>query len=73
MDQTNGRSWFSGFFTDRYGYRKGPDYLLVAFGIIVIAATLSLANANRVTQIARITINESQITRRLEKLRHWKT
>jgi hypothetical protein len=35
----------SRFFSDRYGER--PDYLieLVAFGVIVITATLSLANA----------------------------
>ena len=35
------------FFTDRYAYRERPDYLieLVAFGIIAITATLSLANA----------------------------
>jgi hypothetical protein len=37
----------SRFFSDRYAYREGPDYLveLVAFGIIVITATLSLASA----------------------------
>jgi hypothetical protein len=37
----------SRFLTDRYAYRERPDYLieLVAFGIIVIAASLSLANA----------------------------
>ena len=31
----------------RYAYRERPDYLieLVAFGIILIAVTLSLANA----------------------------
>ena len=35
------------FFTDRYAYRERPDYLieLVAFGIIVISAILSLVNA----------------------------
>jgi hypothetical protein len=35
------------FLTDRYAYRERPDYLieLVAFGIIVITAILSLANA----------------------------
>ena len=35
------------FFSDRYAYRERPDYLieLVAFGIIVISAILSLANA----------------------------
>ena len=34
------------FLTDRYAYRERPDYLieLVAFGIIVITAILSLAN-----------------------------
>jgi hypothetical protein len=37
----------SGFRTDRYAYRERPDYLieLVAFGIIIITATLSLTNA----------------------------
>jgi hypothetical protein len=37
----------SRFFTDRYAYRERPDYLieLVAFGVIVITAILSLANA----------------------------
>ena len=37
----------SRFFSDRFAYRERPDYLveLVAFGIIVITATLSLANA----------------------------
>jgi hypothetical protein len=37
----------SRFLTDRYAYRERPDYLieLVAFGIIVIPAILSLANA----------------------------
>jgi hypothetical protein len=35
------------FLTDRYAYRERPDYLieLVAFGIVVITALLSLANA----------------------------
>jgi hypothetical protein len=35
------------FFSDRYAYRERPDYLveLVAFGIILIAVTLSLGNA----------------------------
>jgi len=35
------------FFSDRYTYRERPDYLieLVAFGIIVITVTLSLADA----------------------------
>ncbi|HSS17227.1 MAG TPA: hypothetical protein VLQ29_09630 [Candidatus Dormibacteraeota bacterium] len=37
----------SRFFSDRYAYRERPDYLveLVAFGIIVITVTLSLADA----------------------------
>jgi hypothetical protein len=37
----------SRFFSDRYAYRERPDYLieLVAFGIILITAILSLANA----------------------------
>jgi hypothetical protein len=37
----------SRFLTDRYAYRERPDYLieLVAFGIIVITAILSLASA----------------------------
>ena len=37
----------SRFFTDRYAYKERPDYLieLVAFGIVVITATLWLANA----------------------------
>ena len=37
----------SRFLTDRYAYRERPDYLieLVTFGIIVITAILSLANA----------------------------
>ena len=35
------------FFSDRYAYRERPDYLieLLAFGIIIITVTLSLANA----------------------------
>ncbi len=35
------------FFSDRYAYRERPDYLveLVAFRIIIITATLSLADA----------------------------
>ena len=39
------------FLTDRYAYRERPDYLieLVAFGIIVITAVLSLANAMGMT------------------------
>ncbi len=37
----------SRFFSDRYAYRERPDYLveLVAFGIIVVTVTLSLADA----------------------------
>ena len=37
----------SRFLSDRYAYRERPDYLieLVAFGIIVITVTLSLADA----------------------------
>ena len=37
----------SRFFSDRYAYRERPDYLieLVAFGIIIITVTLSLADA----------------------------
>ena len=37
----------SRFLTDRYAYRERPDYLieLVAFGIIIITAILSLTNA----------------------------
>ena len=37
----------SRFLADRYAYRERPDYLieLVAFGIVVITALLSLANA----------------------------
>jgi hypothetical protein len=37
----------SRFLTDRYAYRERPDYLieLTAFGIVVIVAILSLANA----------------------------
>jgi len=36
----------SRFFSDRYAYRERPDYLieLVAFGIIVITLTVSLAD-----------------------------
>jgi hypothetical protein len=39
------------FFSDRYAYRERPDYLveLVAFGIIIITAVLSLANAMAMT------------------------
>jgi hypothetical protein len=35
------------FLTDRYRYKERPEYLieLVAFGVIIIAALLSLANA----------------------------
>jgi hypothetical protein len=41
----------SRFLTDRYAYRERPDYLidLVAFGVVVIAATVSLANAMAMT------------------------
>jgi hypothetical protein len=41
----------SRFFSDRYTYRERPDYLieLVAFGVIVITAALSLANAMTMT------------------------
>jgi hypothetical protein len=41
----------SRFFNDRYAYRERPDYLveLVAFGIIVITVTLSLASAMTTT------------------------
>ena len=37
----------SRFLSDRYAYRERPDYLveLVAFGIVVIIASLSLADA----------------------------
>jgi hypothetical protein len=37
----------SRFFTDRYAYEQRPDYFieLVAFGIGVITAVLSLVNA----------------------------
>jgi hypothetical protein len=37
----------SRFVTDRYAYRERPNYLieLVAFGIVVITAILSMANA----------------------------
>jgi hypothetical protein len=43
------RSRVSRFFTDRYVYKERPDYLieLVAFGIIIITAILSLTNAMR--------------------------
>jgi len=36
----------SRFLTDRYAYRERPNYLieLVAFGLIIITAILSLAN-----------------------------
>jgi hypothetical protein len=35
------------FFSDRYAYRERPDDLieLVAFGVIIITVTLSLADA----------------------------
>ena len=41
----------SRFFTDRYAYRERPDYLieLVAFGIVVITAILSLVGAMTTT------------------------
>jgi hypothetical protein len=41
----------SRLFTDRYAYRERPDYLieLVAFGIILITALLSLATAMTAT------------------------
>jgi hypothetical protein len=41
----------SRFFSNRDAYRERPDYLieLVAFGIIVIAVALSLANAMETT------------------------
>jgi hypothetical protein len=48
MKSTNSlRVRASRFFSDRYAYRERPDYLieLVAFGIIVIIVTLSLADA----------------------------
>jgi hypothetical protein len=37
----------SRFLNDRYAYRERPDYLieLVAFGVIIITALLSLTNA----------------------------
>jgi hypothetical protein len=37
----------SRFLTDRYAYRERPDYLieLVAFGVIVVTAIVSLADA----------------------------
>ena len=39
------------FFTDRYAYRERQDYLieLVAFGIVVITAILSLTSAMATT------------------------
>jgi hypothetical protein len=52
MKTTNSlRIRVSRFFSDRYAYRERPDYLveLVAFGIIVITVTLSLANAMATT------------------------
>ena len=48
MKTTNSlRSRASHFFSNRSANRERPDYLveLVAFGIILIAVTLSLANA----------------------------
>ena len=49
--RTSMRTRASNFPTDRYVYRERPDYLidLVAFGIIVITALLSLANAMTAT------------------------
>jgi hypothetical protein len=37
----------SRFLTDRYAYRERPDYLieLVAFGVIVVTAIVSLTDA----------------------------
>jgi hypothetical protein len=52
MKTTNSvRGRVSRFFSDRYAYRERPDYLieLLAFGIIVITTTLSLANAMTTT------------------------
>jgi hypothetical protein len=45
--RTSMRTRVSRVCTDRYSSRERPDYLieLVAFGIIIITATLSLANA----------------------------
>ncbi len=48
MKTTNSlRARAARFFSDRYAYREQPDYLieLVAFGIIVITVTVSLADA----------------------------
>jgi hypothetical protein len=44
---TSLRARASRFFSDRFAYRERPEYLveLVAFGIVVITATLSLADA----------------------------
>jgi len=44
---TSRRTHTRHFLTDRYAYRERPDYLieLVAFGVIVITAILSVANA----------------------------
>jgi hypothetical protein len=44
---TSMRTRASRFLSDRYAYRERPDYLLelVAFGIIIITAMLSLTNA----------------------------
>jgi hypothetical protein len=41
----------SRFFSDRYAYRERPDYLieLVAFGVIIITLTMSLANVMATT------------------------
>ena len=44
---TSTRTRAGRFLSDRYAYRERPDYLieLVAFGIVVITAIVSLANA----------------------------
>jgi hypothetical protein len=49
--KTSMRTRASNFLTDPYVYRERPDYLieLVAFGIIVITAVLSLANSTTAT------------------------
>ena len=52
METTNSlRVRVSRFFSDRYAYGERPEYLveLVAFGIIVITVTLSLADAMAAT------------------------
>ena len=47
MKTTNPLRIRARFLSDRYTYRERPDHLieLVAFGIILIAVTLSMANA----------------------------